>query len=114
MTAAHLTIVSPPELAAGFRLAGAGVRPVEDTEQAASVVDDLIAQGERGVIGVYEPFFVRFDSHLRDRLEQSVSPVVISVPAGFGTDEGVSRRARIAALLGRAVGYHITFGEDTR
>ena len=95
MTAAHLTIVSPPELAAGFRLAGAGVRPVEDTEQAASVVDDLIAQGERGVIGVYEPFFVRFDSHLRDRLEQSVSPVVISVPAGFGTDEVATKNGVI-------------------
>jgi len=114
MTAAHLTIVSPPELAAGFRLAGAGVRPVVDPAQAASAVEELIAQGERGVIGVYEPFFLRFDSRVRDRLEQSIAPVVISVPAGFGTDEGVSRRARIAALLGRAVGYHITFGEDTR
>ncbi len=114
MTSAHLTIVAPPELAAGFRLAGAGVRPVVDPAQAASAVDDLITEGERGVIGVYEPFFLRFDPHLRDRLEKSVSPVVISVPAGFGADEGVSRRARIAALLGRAVGYHITFGEDTR
>jgi vacuolar-type H+-ATPase subunit F/Vma7 len=114
MTTAHVTIVSPPELAAGFRLAGAGVRSVTDGDQAEAAVRDLIAQGERGVIGVYEPFYVEFDLHLRERLEQSVVPVVIAVPSGFGTEEGVTRRARIAALLRRAVGYSITFGEDER
>ncbi len=112
MTTAHLTIVTPPELAAGFRLAGAGVHSVTDGTQAATAVQALIAQGERGVIGVYEPFFLQFDSGLRERLEQSVVPVVIAVPSGFAAKEGVTRRARIAALLSRAVGYHITFGED--
>lgn len=112
MTTAHLTIVTPAELATGFRLAGAGVRSVTDDAQAATAVQDLIAQGERGVIGVYEPFFQRFDPGLRERLEQSVVPVVIAIPSGFGMDEGATRRARIAALLRRAVGYHITFGED--
>jgi vacuolar-type H+-ATPase subunit F/Vma7 len=112
MTTAHLTVVTPPELAAGFRLAGAGVCSVTDGTQAATAVRELIAQGEGGVIGVYEPFFLQFDPGLRERLEQSVVPVVIAVPSGFGTEEGVARRARIAALLSRAVGYHITFGED--
>ena len=112
MTTAHLTIVIPPELAAGFRLAGAGVRSVIDSTQATTTVQELIAQGERGVIGVYEPFFLQFDPGLRESLEQSLAPVVIAVPSGFGTKEEVTRRARIAALLRRAVGYHITFGED--
>lgn len=114
MTSAHLAVVSPPELASGFRLAGAGVRPASSAEEAAAAVRELIAQGERGVIGVYEPFYIQFETRFRDRLEQSVSPVVIAVPSGFGSEEGLTRRARIAALLRRAVGYHITFGDDQR
>ena len=112
MTTSHLIIVAPEELEAGFRLAGVDVRTAADGAAAAGEVGRLVAEGERGVIGVYEPFFTQFDARLRERLQQSVVPVVIAVPSGFAEVSGEARRARIAALLTRAVGYHITFGED--
>lgn len=111
MSTARVTIVAPPELTAGFRLAGAATHAALDGNEAAGVVLELMTQGEQGVIGVYEPFYAGFEYGFRDRLEQSVIPVVIAVPSGFGTEEFPTRRARIAALLRRAVGYHITFGE---
>ena len=38
--------------------------------------------------------------------------VKIPMPAGLGEGDATSHRARIAALLERAVGYHITFGDE--
>jgi vacuolar-type H+-ATPase subunit F/Vma7 len=109
--AAHLQIVAPMELVAGFRLGGAIVHAPEDAEDAAATVRALIAEGERGVIGVYEPWLASFQPWERERLEESVSPVVVAVPTGLVAAGGAARRARLAELLRRAVGYSITFGE---
>lgn len=109
--AAHLQIVAPVDLVAGFRLGGAVVHAAEDTVGAAETVRALISEGERGVIGVYEPWLASFERRERERLEESVSPVVVAVPTGLAGAGGAERRARLAELLRRAVGYSITFGE---
>lgn len=108
---AQLVVVSPPELARGFRLAGAATRSAETAADAAEVLETLIGEGERGVIAVYEPFLAQLDASTRDRLAGSVSPVIVPLPSGLGAEADASRRARLAALLQKAVGYHITFGE---
>lgn len=112
MTETHLTVVSPPEMESGFRLAGVGVRVADDAGEAARVVDELVAGGERGVIAVYEPFLAGFDPVRRASWEASLAPVVIALPAGLGAEPIAGRRSRLAGLLQRAVGYHITFGEE--
>ncbi len=108
---ARLRIVAPPELAAGFRIGGATVHAVDSANEAADTVDALVAEGERGVIGVYQPWLDEFDRPRLDKLEASVAPVVVAVPSGLLADAGAARRARLAGLLQRAVGYHITFEE---
>lgn len=112
MTQAHLTVVSPPELESGFRLAGVGVRVAGDAAEAARVVDELVASGERGVIAVYEPYLAGFDPVRRASWDASLAPVVIALPAGLAAEPMAGRRSRLASLLQRAVGYHITFGEE--
>lgn len=111
VAAARLQIVAPSELAAGFQISGASVHVADDAAGAAETVRTLIAEGERGVIAVYEPWFASFDRADRERLEESVSPVVVAVPSGLIAEGGAARRARLAGLLQRAVGYHITFEE---
>lgn len=108
---ARLRIVAPLELAAGFQLGGATVHAVDSATHAAETVDALIAEGERGVIGVYGPWLEEFDPGRRDQLEESVAPVVVAVPSGLQAEGGAARRAHLAGLLQRAVGYHITFEE---
>jgi vacuolar-type H+-ATPase subunit F/Vma7 len=111
---AQLVVVAPPELAPGFRLAGATAREAATPEQAEAAVRDLIAEGERGVVAVYEPYFTRFPGEVRDRLVASVAPVVVALPSGLTVEGDASRKARLADLLRQAVGYHITFGEDQK
>ena len=108
---ARLRIVAPPELAAGFQLGGATVHAVESARQAADMVEALVSEGERGVIGVYGPWFEAFDRARREQLQSSVAPVVVAVPSGLRFESDSDRRARLAELLQRAVGYHITFEE---
>ncbi len=107
----QVVVIAPPELAGGFRLAGAQVRTALDPAEAEQAVAALIEDGERGVIAVYEPFLDGFESERRHRMLQSVSPVVVALPAGLDTGTASARRARLAGLLQRAVGYHISFRE---
>lgn len=106
----RVVVVAPTELEAGFRLAGATVTTAADANQAADAVAGLVAGGERGVIAVYEPYLESFDLPELTRLLESVSPVIVALPAGIGAEGAAGRRARLAGLLQRAVGYHITFG----
>ncbi len=105
-------IVSPDELAGGFRLTGVHVATAETPEAAERVISELLADGERGVIGVSSPLFDGLDEGVRRRLSASVSPVVVAVPAGVGTEPEVTRRDRLARRLQQAIGFHITFSDE--
>ena len=109
--AANLTLIVPPELSSGFRIAGTDVMESPDTGTTEEILERLVTEGGRGVVGVYSDFYSELDESLRERIERSVAPIVIPLPSGLEPDRGVSQRARVAALLERAVGYHITFDE---
>ena len=109
---ARLLIVSPAELAGGFRLAGVDVATAETPDGADRVIRELLADGERGVIGVYAPLFDGLEEGFQRRLSASVSPVVVAIPTGIGTEPEVTRRDRLARRLQRAIGFHITFSEE--
>ncbi|MDH3754683.1 MAG: V-type ATP synthase subunit F [Acidimicrobiia bacterium] len=112
--ATYLTVIVPSELASGFRIAGADVKESRDADAAAGILEAMIRGGDRGVVGVYSRYYAALDPALQERSERSLAPVVVPLPSGLEADEGVSQRARVAALLERAVGYHITFGDEER
>ena len=109
---ARLMMIAPPELAVGFRLAGTDAVAVETAAETGAVLERLTADAEVGVIGVYAPFFEALPMETRLEYEDSVAPVVISVPVGAAGTGARDHRARLAALLQRAIGYRITFGEE--
>jgi vacuolar-type H+-ATPase subunit F/Vma7 len=110
--AARLTLIVPPELASGFRIVGAEVEVSTDAPAIHASLDTLLNEGEPGIIGVYAPYFAALPAAIRDRCERATQPVVIPLPTGQGAGDGATHRARIAALLERAVGYHITFADE--
>lgn len=111
--AAQLVVVVPPELASGFRMAGVDVHESSDADAAARFLDAALDEGGRSVVGVYSPYLPTIDSPQYERCERSIAPIVVPLPSGLEALEGIGRRARLAALLQRAVGYHITFGDET-
>lgn len=112
MTTGSVVVVIPAELETGFRLAGVETVPAATPAEAIDALDRLVAESAGGVIAVYEPFLAETSPGKRAIYESSVSPVVVPLPAGLEEYDEEIQRARISAMLSRAVGYHITFGED--
>ena len=112
MTTGSVVVVIPAELEIGFLLAGVEAVPAATPAEAIESLDRLVAEGAGGVIAVYEPFLAETSPARRAIYESSVSPLVVPLPAGLEEHDEESQRARISAMLSRAVGYHITFGED--
>ncbi len=109
---ARLVVISPVELANGFRLAGAFTMESDSSDEAEHVIGQLLRDGERGVIAVYAPLFEGFNVDLKRKLRASVAPVVVELPTGLRVEGEDVRRARLAERLQNAIGYHVTFSED--
>jgi vacuolar-type H+-ATPase subunit F/Vma7 len=107
-----VVVVVPAELENGFRLAGVETLAAGSPEQALEAVETLLAEPAGAVIAVYEPYLREAAPRQRTAYEASVSPVIVPLPAGLAGRDEEGERARISAMLSRAVGYHITFGED--
>lgn len=103
-------VVVPEDLVSGYRLAGARTMVASSSQEAAGVVDGMLAEGVTGVVAVYEPYLAGIDPVTRARFEAEVMPVVVPLPAGLREPDEAERRARLSEMLSRAVGYHITFG----
>jgi vacuolar-type H+-ATPase subunit F/Vma7 len=112
VTDTGVIVVVPPELVSGFRLAGTETIAVETAEEATAALEGLVGEDRGGVIAVYETFLEEVPEEERVRFEASTFPVVVPLPPGLHSRDEESHRARISAMLSRAVGYHITFGEE--
>ena len=105
----RLLILTAPELAPGYRLAGVATIGVDSPDDAAIRIRELIgAPGGHGVVAVHEPYLNALDDDLRRQVDVSREPLVVALPPGEA-EAGVSeRRERLLRMLWQAVGYHIT------
>jgi vacuolar-type H+-ATPase subunit F/Vma7 len=101
-------VVTTHELAWGYRLAGVAAHGVDSPPAAAAVLDRLAGEADLGVVGVHEPYLDSLPPALRRRLEEA-APALVAIPAGRPGGAAEGRRARLADLLERAVGYHMSF-----
>jgi vacuolar-type H+-ATPase subunit F/Vma7 len=109
----RLLVVTSRELVAGYRLAGVATVEVASAAEAETRLEDLLVQ-EDGVIAVHAPYFYALGRPLRRRLDALRAPLVVPLPAGTANDQAEDRRQRLLQMLRQAVGYEITFGDETR
>lgn len=112
MSVESIVVVIPAELETGFRLAGVETVAAATAQEAMETLERIMDESMRGVIAIYEPYLTEASSDRRAAFEASTSPVVVPLPAGLEEHDEQSHRIRISAMLSRAVGYHITFGEE--
>ena len=109
----RLAVITTPELAPGYRLAGATTYEAEHVEQAAARLRQLVADhADVQVIALHEPFLEALDRQTRRLAEQHILPLVIGLPVGADPEAAEHRRARLARLMHGAVGYRIRFGAE--
>lgn len=107
----RLLVLTPRELAVGYRLAGATTIEVASTAQTAAALEELLTS-EDGVIAVHAPYYDTLPRPLRRRLDSLRVPLVVPLPAGTATEPAGERRQRLLELLRQAIGYEITFGDE--
>lgn len=106
----RLVVVTTPELAPGYRLAGVATRAAATPAEAIERLHELVAEaGDEAIVAIHEPFLQALEPRERRRLEESMTPLVVRLPAGDGQVGQSDRREQLMRMLGQAVGYQITF-----
>ena len=108
----RLMVITSPDLAPGFQLAGVETFAVEDVEKAEDVMRKLLTGDEASLIVVSRDLRQAMNPRLRRQIERSYKPVVVDIPTGLPTTPGEAHRRHISELIRRAIGFHITFGAE--
>jgi vacuolar-type H+-ATPase subunit F/Vma7 len=109
----QLFVVTRPALVSGFQLAGVDAHGVEDVESAQELIEKWMAAGETGLLAIDDGLLDHMDADFLKRLASSEHLPYIAIPGGQPLGPEASQRYRIAALIQRAIGFHITFkGEE--
>ncbi len=109
----RLIIITRPTLVAGFRLAGVDAHGVEDVETAQELIASWLEAGEVGLLAIDDGLLAHIDPTLLKSMEDSEQLPFLAIPGGQPLGSESSRRHRIAEMIRRAIGFHITFkGEE--
>lgn len=108
MSTPHVTVIVPPDLADGYRLAGVHTEQAVTAADAGEVLGRLMA-GQRGVVAVYPPFLRELGARSRRLIARAEGVLVVALPEGVTPGEPARTGENLRDLLARAVGYEFTF-----
>lgn len=109
----RLFMVTRPELVTGFQLAGVDAYGPADIESAQELIAAWLEAGETGLLAIDDGLLALMDLEFIKRLEDSPDLLYVAIPSGPALGPEASRQHRIAEMIRRAIGFHITFkGEE--
>jgi vacuolar-type H+-ATPase subunit F/Vma7 len=105
----QLLVVTRPSLVAGFQLAGVDAHGAEDVETAQTLIEKWMTAGDVGLLAVDDGLLAEMDKAFLTRLASAENLPYLAIPGGQPLGPEASQRGRLAALIRRAIGFHITF-----
>lgn len=103
-----LIVLTDPETADGFRLAGVDVRVATTGDDARRQLAALVDDDASGIIAVNEQMMAAIDDRLQKKIDSIYRPIVISLPITEQLQIGEDHRAYLSRLIRRAIGFDIT------
>ncbi len=103
-----LIVLTDPDNADGFRLAGVDVEVVESEEEVRVRLNRLLDDEDSGIIAVNEQMMAAIDERTQKKIDSIYRPLVISLPLREKLAFGDDHRAYLARLIRRAIGFDIT------
>ncbi len=97
-------VVTDPDTAPGFRLAGVDVLEVSNVEEAKKIIPSLLFKDDTGIVAVNEDFMASLDEKLMERIEKTHRPIIIPIPS---RTRQIDRTGYVERMLRRAIGYNI-------
>ncbi len=101
---ANVVVVTGPEAAVGFRLAGADVREIRNPKELDGVVSLLMRDKGTGIIAISDDYLPHLNPDLAQEIERTYRPIIIPIPAGPSEVGGMDYLER---LIRRAIGTNI-------
>jgi len=103
-----LIVLTDPDNADGFRLAGVDVDVVESEDQVRERLNRLLDDESSGIIAVNEHLMAMIDERTQKKIDSIYRPLVVSLPLREKLAIGDDHRAYLARLIRRAIGFDIT------
>lgn len=104
----RLVVLTDPEHADGFRLAGCSVVVADGLEDARRSLAALVDDEASGIIAVNEAMMAGIDERLQQKIDSIYRPIVVSLPIKETLHVGEDHRAYLSRLIRRAIGFDIT------
>jgi len=105
----EMYVIVRPELLPGFQLAGVEAHPAEDVESAEELISGWLDGGQGGLVAIDDGLLDRMSRGVLRRLRRSNDLFHIAIPGGEPLGEEYTRQRRLADMIRRAIGFHITF-----
>lgn len=110
----RLIVVTRPSLVTGFQLAGVDAYGADDVETAQELINGWLEAGEVGLLAIDDGLLVCMDPAFVKHLDACDQLPYLAIPGGQSLGPEASRRYRIAEMIRRAIGFHVTFkGDET-
>ncbi len=110
----RLLVVTRPSQVSGFQLAGVDAYAAEDIETAQELISTWLDSDEVNFLAIDSELLVHMPPAFIKRMDSAENLPYLSIPGGQPAGEEISRTRRIATIIQRAIGVHITFkGEET-
>lgn len=106
-----VAVITDEDSALGFRLTPVETFVVETPEEARQQLVKLLNDDTVGVIVMNDDFLGAVDERLQQRIDKLYRPIVVPIPAKKSVEITEERRAYLAGLIRRAVGFDIKLGE---
>lgn len=99
-----IVVVTDPDSAPGFRLAGADVLEASNLDEAKKIIAPLIFKDDTGIVAISEDLMPALDEKMQEKIGKTYRPIIIPIPSRI---KGIERTTYIERMLQRAIGYNI-------
>jgi vacuolar-type H+-ATPase subunit F/Vma7 len=106
----QLIVVTTPDLAPGYQLAGVDTFAVKNVDEAEETLQKLLHDPEASLIIVRRALLQALPDRLQRQLEASVQPVVMPIAGRPTHIPGKEYRSHLLELIRHTIGFHINFG----
>ena len=104
---ARLTVITDPDTALGFRLAGIEVTEVTDVDEAVERLRALLRAKETGIVLYNEEYRSALPEPSQAAMEESLTPIFFAIPVARTGRISERREEYLARLLRRTIGYQV-------
>ncbi|HEB13050.1 MAG TPA: V-type ATP synthase subunit F [Actinobacteria bacterium] len=102
-----LMVITNPDAAVGFSLAGVDVITARSSVEARKELALAINDDSAGIIAMDEDYFAEIDDALRAKTERMYRPIVVPIPSELDLSELGHGHQYLSAFIKRAVGFDI-------